>query len=101
MGSQCSMEKPAVRTTGSRPDADKTAPRRCRAPWWGHRAFVMVLVALGLVRLLVGCMPLEPVEDSPVQRADLQEIRKQLQAQGLTRATVVRDRRGRVELQGK
>jgi hypothetical protein len=61
----------------------------------------MMLVALGVVRLLVGCRPLEPVADSPVQRADLQEIRRRLQAQGLARATVGRDRRGRVELQGE
>src|SRR5262249_34006595 len=92
--------KSIVRATESRPDADKTASWCRRAPWWCHRACVLWLVALSVVHLLVGCRPLEPITDSPVQRAHLPEVPQLFQERGLARATVSRDRRGRVALQG-
>jgi hypothetical protein len=85
-----------MRPTASLPDTCKTPVGRCHT----RRALGLWLAGTAVGCLMLTAMAMAQVPRSPVQPRHLQAIRELLRDNGLTRAEVILDNRGRVELQG-
>src|SRR5919108_341027 len=89
-----------VRPAASYPDVCTATIERCRTRWLGRWAFVSALAGTALGCLILAAMAMAQVSMSPIQPGHLQRIQELLRANGLARAEVAVDNRGRVELQG-
>jgi hypothetical protein len=88
-----------VRPADSHPDS-QTLMDHCFMQRLGRRSLVLSLAGMTVGCLILTAMAMAQVSMSPVQSGHLQRIRELLRANGLTRAEVALDNRGRVELQG-